>query len=112
MLSRGCEAERRAKQEAGRILPTGASGNPGHRGSLAGISRLDRPGVRIGRPGMIQAEPVAILFGMPRWAFFGVVLPWMAAGAFTLWFSMVFMKDTDLDPDREDAKEGSKPQPR
>jgi hypothetical protein len=43
----------------------------------------------------------ATAFGMPRWVFFGVVLPWVAAVIFTLWFSMFHMKDTDLNPDRE-----------
>lgn len=45
-------------------------------------------------------EPVRTILGMPRWVFFGVVLPWLAACAFTVWFSMVYMQDTDLDPDR------------
>lgn len=54
-------------------------------------------------------EPVETVLGMPRWAFFGVVLPWGAACVFTLWFSMVFMKDTDLDPDRDEETEDSNP---
>ncbi|MEC8942108.1 MAG: DUF997 family protein [Verrucomicrobiota bacterium] len=55
-------------------------------------------------------KPVETVFGMPRWVFFGVVLPWIAACGFTFWFSMVFMKDTDLDPDREDPAEDSNPE--
>ena len=51
-------------------------------------------------------EPVKTVLGMPRWVFFGVVLPWIVACLFTLWFSMFFMKDTDLDPDRESPEEG------
>ncbi|MFP6878814.1 MAG: YhdT family protein [Roseibacillus sp.] len=46
-------------------------------------------------------QPVTTVLGMPRWVFLGVVLPWIAACGFTFWFSMIFMKDTDLDPDRE-----------
>ncbi len=53
---------------------------------------------------------VATVFGMPRWAFFGVVLPWGVACVFTLWFSMIFMKDTDLDPDRDESVEDSNPE--
>lgn len=48
------------------------------------------------RPG----EEIVTVLGMPRWVFFGVVLPWVAACGFTLWFTMFYMKDTDLDPDR------------
>ena len=46
-------------------------------------------------------QPVATVLGMPRWVLLGVVLPWIAACGFTFWFSMFYMKDTDLDPDRE-----------
>ena len=46
-------------------------------------------------------EEIVTAFGMPRWVFQGVVLPWIAACGFTFWFSMFYMKDTDLDPDCE-----------
>jgi len=51
--------------------------------------------------GLDPDEPVKTLLGMPRWVFLGVVLPWIAACCFTLWFSMFYMKDTDLDPDQD-----------
>ena len=50
-------------------------------------------------------QPVQTFFGMPRWVFFGVVLPWLAACGFTCWFATGCMKDTELDPDREDVDE-------
>lgn len=50
-------------------------------------------------------EPLRTAFGMPRWAFFGVVLPWLAACLFTTWFALKFMQDTDLDPDRARPEE-------
>lgn len=49
-------------------------------------------------------EPVARLFGMPRWAFVGVALPWLAANGFIAWFALRFMKDTDLDPGKSGAE--------
>ena len=51
-------------------------------------------------------EEIVTAFGMPRWVFQGVVLPWIAACGFTFWFSMFYMKDTDLDPDREREANG------
>lgn len=53
--------------------------------------------------GLEPGKPVPTLFGMPRWAVLGVILPWLAACVFTAWFSMVFMQDTDLNPDGEDG---------
>jgi hypothetical protein len=53
-----------------------------------------------------QGEEVVIAFGMPRWVFLGVVFPWLAACGFTFWFSIFYMKDTDLDPDREREANG------
>ena len=51
-----------------------------------------------------SGENVPTTLGLPRWVFFGVALPWVAACGFTFWFTMFYMKDTDLDPDR--AREG------
>ena len=54
-----------------------------------------------------KGEEVVTVMGMPRWVFLGVALPWIAACGFTLWFTMFFMKDTDLDPDRSEEEEGA-----
>lgn len=56
-----------------------------------------------------SGEEIATILGMPRWVFFGVILPWLAACGFTGWFSMCYMKDTDLDPDRDRAELESEP---
>ncbi|MFT5465016.1 MAG: hypothetical protein ACI8UO_000102 [Verrucomicrobiales bacterium] len=47
-------------------------------------------------------EEVPLLFGMPKWAFIGVVLPWIAANVFIFWFAGRFMKDTNLGPGSEE----------
>jgi hypothetical protein len=46
-------------------------------------------------------EPMRMTMGMPSWVFFGVVVPWLAACLFTFWLAGRFMKDTELDPDRD-----------
>ncbi len=49
-----------------------------------------------------EDEPVALVCGMPSWAFYGIALPWALALATTIWFAMFFMKDTDLGEDGEE----------
>ncbi len=49
-----------------------------------------------------EGEPLRLVMGMPWWAFWGVMVPWFAAGLFTLWFAMFYMKDHDLGHDRDD----------
>jgi len=51
-----------------------------------------------GRPG----EPVVLVLGMPSWVVYGIALPWAVALAVTIWFAMVYMKDTDLGEDGEE----------
>jgi len=41
-------------------------------------------------------EVPAMVLGMPRWVFWGVVVPWMAANVFTFWFCLFYMKDDPL----------------
>ena len=37
--------------------------------------------------------PARMVWGIPGWVFFGVMLPWMAATAFSVWFSLWYMSD-------------------
>jgi len=39
---------------------------------------------------------VDMILGMPSWVFWVVILPWILATIFTLWFALRFMKDHDL----------------
>jgi hypothetical protein len=50
-------------------------------------------------------KDVPLVFGMPDWAFWGVVVPWLACLVFSAWFCFGFMTDDDLgrDQDSEDA---------
>ncbi len=36
------------------------------------------------------------ILGMPRWVFFGILVPWMVGLGLTFWFASCFMKDTQL----------------
>lgn len=44
-----------------------------------------------------EGAPIATTFGMPRWVFFTVLLPWIAGNVFIFWFAVRFMQDTDLE---------------
>ena len=45
--------------------------------------------------------------GIPRWVFWGVAVPWAAASAFALWFSLRVMGDDDLGEADPGAPEGA-----
>lgn len=36
------------------------------------------------------------IWGMPRWVFFGILIPWIVGVVLTFWFATYFMKDTNL----------------
>lgn len=42
------------------------------------------------------------ILGMPRWVFFGILIPWVVALMITIWFAARFMKDTQLIDGEED----------
>lgn len=39
------------------------------------------------------SESVSVIFGMPSWVFWGVVIPWVAATLFSVWFGLFYMAD-------------------
>ncbi|MEK6237255.1 MAG: DUF997 family protein [Planctomycetales bacterium] len=39
------------------------------------------------------------ILGVPRWAFWGILIPWIAASVFGIAFSMLWMKEDDLGED-------------
>lgn len=45
-------------------------------------------------PGEIELGPFG---GMPRWVFWGIVIPWLAANVVTAWFCFLYMKEDELD---------------
>lgn len=44
-------------------------------------------------------EPIALTFGMPSWAFWGVFVPWGIATIVSCWFALTQMQDHPLDSD-------------
>ena len=48
------------------------------------------------------AGPVETVLGMPRWVFWGIVVPWLVADVFTIWFCFGYMVDDDLGDAPED----------
>lgn len=41
-------------------------------------------------------ESLVLVWGMPSWVFYGIVLPWLLAILFSTWFCFSYMKDDDL----------------
>ncbi len=47
-----------------------------------------------------QEGPIKLVWGIPSWVFWGVVIPWLVCDVITVWFSLWYMADDDLGPDR------------
>lgn len=56
--------------------------------------------------GNAGSESLQLIWGMPRWVFFGVLLPWSLGLSLTVWFALCFMKDTDLKSGSPDSLPG------
>ena len=55
-----------------------------------------------------EGEEIALVLGVPAWAFWGVILPWIVATLFTVWFALFSMTDHELiEPESESEKENS-----
>ena len=46
--------------------------------------------------GPLEPEQLATVWGIPSWAFYGIVVPWLLADVATAWFCFRFMKYDDL----------------
>jgi hypothetical protein len=53
----------------------------------------------------LKPDQVQLVFGMPAWVFWSVVLPWGLCLLFSVWFCFRYMADDDLgqDPEEGDA---------
>lgn len=40
--------------------------------------------------------PIDTVLGIPAWVFWGIVVPWLAADVFALWFCFAFMANDEL----------------
>jgi hypothetical protein len=50
-------------------------------------------------------EDVHLIFGMPSWVFWGIMVPWAICAIFTFWFAGWQMADDDLGADHTAALE-------
>ncbi len=55
-----------------------------------------------GYPGPTDRPPAQV-FGIPSWVFWGVLVPWIAADVFALWFCFFFMADDPLSDAESDG---------
>jgi hypothetical protein len=62
--------------------------------------------VRLGLAEPRQPDEFEALAGFPEWVLFGIVLPWLACSAFTVWFGVFGMSDDDLGADKEEEGHG------
>ncbi len=44
----------------------------------------------------VAGESIATTMGMPSWIFWGVLVPWIVATLFSIWFGLCYMADDDL----------------
>lgn len=43
-----------------------------------------------------EPEEISLTLGMPSWAFWGLLVPWLAVDAVAVWFCFFYMRDDDL----------------
>jgi hypothetical protein len=58
-------------------------------------------------PPAVAGAPLETVIGVPRWAFFGIALPWLAATLFTIVFGAFLLRDDDLGAEHEPVTGGS-----
>ena len=51
-------------------------------------------------------QPVSLILSLPAWVFWAVLVPWIAADLFILWFCFFYMEDDDLG---ESSGQGDEP---
>ena len=50
-----------------------------------------------------NTDDLSTVWGIPRWVFWGVAVPWMGANVFTVWFAWFFVADDPLEEPNEDS---------
>ena len=55
----------------------------------------------------VAPDQIDIVLGMPGWVFWGVLVPWVAATLFSVWFGLAYIADDDLgEAADEEARHG------
>ena len=56
-----------------------------------------------GYPDTFEPDRFQTLWGIPSWLFWGILIPWLVADVFTIWFCFWYMKEDDLGEAHEGA---------
>ena len=51
----------------------------------------------------VTPENLETIWGIPKWTFYGIIVPWLLADVVTIWFCFRFMQDDDLGEAHEGA---------
>lgn len=54
----------------------------------------------------IDPATMSTFLGIPTWIVLGVIVPWICAIVFAVWFSLFFVKDEDLGSEPEEGADG------
>ncbi len=52
-----------------------------------------------------NTQNITTVLGMPKWVFWGVLIPWILADVATIWFCFFYMVDDDLGQSEEELAE-------
>ena len=53
-----------------------------------------------------RAGPPDLIYGIPAWVIWGVILPWVVCTVVTCWYAMCGIRDEDLGEEQESAAHG------
>lgn len=46
----------------------------------------------------VDETQISLVFGMPSWVFWGVMLPWFVVSVYSIWFALTQIADHSLEP--------------
>jgi hypothetical protein len=61
--------------------------------------------------GLSTEEAARSVLGIPRWVFWGVAVPWLAADVFTFWFCLFYMAEDPLGEALDEQRLSDGPDP-
>ena len=50
----------------------------------------------------VEADQISFILGIPDWVFWGVLIPWVVATLFSVWFGLFYMANDDLSPSEDE----------
>jgi hypothetical protein len=52
----------------------------------------------------VPVDEVTYILGIPGWVFWGILVPWILATGFSIWFGLVYIADDDLGDEHTSAE--------